>query len=273
LGQRRKLEALADFQRALKNKYGLGEGDSYKPWLRVQDVRSLGNSGKIQGIKVNRDHHMLSEHESCFFYLAEFCDSVIDIREQFPLVPLDLSLKIAKTLGVNHPIVPRTKSPNVMTTDFVLTRTNGVNTWYEAVSVKPAEKLTNKRVAEKLDIERNWWQLLGVPFHMFVMTKQNQIQSKNIQWVTAPIRQGRSFPACIVESALKLIYPGTMLIDEICDEFVREFEIEHDDALVLLKALIATKMVNIDLDKPIADTGILNIVKVSDLKVVQHHAS
>nr|WP_250164205.1 Tn7 transposase TnsA N-terminal domain-containing protein [Escherichia coli] len=27
------------------------------------------------------------------------------------------------------------------------------------MSVKPAEKLTDKRIAEKLDIERNWWQL------------------------------------------------------------------------------------------------------------------
>lgn len=71
MGRRRKLEALTDFQRALKNKYGLGEGDSYKPWLRVQDVRSRGNSGKIQSIKVNREHHMLSEHESCFFYIAK----------------------------------------------------------------------------------------------------------------------------------------------------------------------------------------------------------
>lgn len=273
MGRRRKLEALADFQRALKNKYGLGEGDSYKPWLRVQDVRSRGNSGKIQGIKVNREHHMLSEHESCFFYIAEFCDSVIDIREQFPLLPLDLSVKIAKTFGVDHPIVPGSKSPNVMTTDFVLTRSDGMNTWYEAVSVKPVEKLTDKRTAEKLDIERNWWQLQGVPFHLFVMTEQNQIQSKNIQWVTAPVRQGRKFPTDLVESALALISPGTVLTEEICDGFVREFEIEHDDALVLLKTLIATKMVDVDLDKPIADTGILKIIKIPDYKVVRHHAS
>lgn len=32
-------------------------------------------------------------------------------------------------------------------------------------------------------------------------------------------------------------------------------------------------MVDVDLDKPIADTGILNIVKVTDFKVVRHHAS
>nr|BDV19794.1 hypothetical protein [Escherichia coli] len=102
-------------------------------------------------------------------------------------------------------------------------------------------------------------------------TKPNPV--KNIQWVTAPVRQGRKFPTDLVESALALIFPGTMLTEEICDEFVREFKIEHDDALVLLKTLIATKMVDVDLDKPIADTGILNIVKVTDFKVVRHHAS
>ncbi|QDZ89032.1 TnsA endonuclease N-terminal domain-containing protein [Shewanella decolorationis] len=273
MGRRRKLETLDDFQRALKNKYGLGESDSYKPWLRVQDVRSIGNSAKIQGIKAKREHHMLSEHESCFFYIAEFCDSVIDIREQFPLFPLDLSVKIAKTFGVKHPVVPGTKSPNVMTTDFVLTCSDGVNTWYEAVSVKPSEKLTDVRVAEKLDIERIWWQLLGVPFHLFVMTKENQIQSKNIQWITAPVRQGRRFSTDLVERSSALISPGTILIEDICDEFVREFDLEHDDALVLLKTLIATKVVNVDLNKPIADIGILNIIKVQDFKVVRHHAS
>ena len=63
------------------------------------------------------------------------------------------------------------------------------------------------------------------------------------------------------------------MIEEICEGFVREIEIEHDDALVLLKTLIATKMVDVDLDKPIADTGILKIIKIPNYKVVRHHAS
>jgi len=81
----RKLETLKDFKRSLKNKYGLGEGAAYKPWLRIQDVKSRGVSSKIQGLKVNRDHHTLSSLETQFFYLAEFSESVIDIREQFSL--------------------------------------------------------------------------------------------------------------------------------------------------------------------------------------------
>ncbi|MEZ9440783.1 TnsA endonuclease N-terminal domain-containing protein [Vibrio atlanticus] len=126
---RRKLEKLADFKRALKQSYGLGEGANYTPWIRVQDVKSHGHSGKIEGIKSGRTHHTLSEQESCFFYLAEFSDSVIDIREQFPLLPLSLSLKIAQSLGIEHPKHPKhpiTKDPVIMTTDFLLTCSDGV---------------------------------------------------------------------------------------------------------------------------------------------------
>lgn len=50
----RKLEKLADFKRALKQNYGLGEGASYTPRIRVQDVKSHGHSGKIEGIKSGR---------------------------------------------------------------------------------------------------------------------------------------------------------------------------------------------------------------------------
>ncbi len=268
----RKLETLEDFKRSLKYKYGLGEGSSYKPWFRVQDVQSCGNSAKIRGIKTNREHHLLSENESCFFYLAEFCDSIIDIREQFPLLPLDLSVKIAKTIGVAHPIVPQTKSLHLMTTDFLLTLSDGLNTWYEAVCVKPEDKLKDIRVSEKLDIERIWWELLGVPFHIFVKTEQNQIRSKNIQWATAPVRQSRKFQADYIERALLLIPLGANLIEEICDEFFRVLEIAHDDTLVLLKTLIACKLIEVDLNKPIADAGILNVFKVSNSSLVRHHA-
>lgn len=260
---RRKLQTTEDFKRALKNRYGLSEGDSYKPWIRVQDVASQGNSAKIQGLKVNREHHTLSEHESCFFYLAEFSDSVVDIREQFPLLPLDLSVRISSVLGVKHPIVPGTKTPNVMTTDFLLTCSDGVRTWYEAVSVKPEAQLNNKRAAEKLDIERVWWELQGITFHLFTMTNKNKIQSKNIQWATAPVRQGRNFDSDLLFSALNFMNEGLTFIEPLCNAFVNELGVEHDDALVIVKVLIEKKMLLVDFNNPIADTGILNVIGIN----------
>lgn len=275
---RRKLEKLADFKRALKQNYGLGEGASYTPWIRVQDVKSHGHSGKIEGIKSGRTHHTLSEHESCFFYLAEFSDSVIDIREQFPLLPLSLSLKISQSLSVEHPKHPKhpiTKDPIIMTTDFLLTCSDGQRVWYEAVCVKPREKLSDKRTAEKLDIERVWWELLGVPFHIFYLSELNQIKSKNIQWITDVKR--KKCPSTLNEFrgvAKHLLTIGTMQLNEICEIFSHEIGISQDDALVLLKSLLADKEVTVDLSRPIVLSGMIEIMEIKiDGNSKQHATS
>ena len=64
----RKLETLNDYRRALKKQFGLGEGIDYKPWLRVQDVKSHGTRSEIPGRKVKRIHHLMSSIESEFFF-------------------------------------------------------------------------------------------------------------------------------------------------------------------------------------------------------------
>ncbi|UQV21724.1 TnsA endonuclease N-terminal domain-containing protein [Vibrio sp. J383] len=271
---RRKLEKLADFKRALKQKYGLGEGANYTPWIRVQDVKSHGHSGKIDGIKSGRTHHTLSEQETCFFYLAEFSDSVTDIREQFPLLPLTLSLKISKLLDVEHPKHPITKAPIIMTTDFLLTCSDGKRIWYEAVSVKPSEKLSDKRTAEKLDIERVWWELLGIPFHIFCLSELNQIKSKNIQWITDPKRKSYSSPSNKVrEEAKRMLTVGTMQLSDVCDMFSNQVGMSNDDALILLKYLIADKEVIVDLARPIVLSGMIEIVQVKIDGKSQQYAS
>lgn len=271
---RRKLENLADFKRALKQKYGLGEGTNYTPWIRVQDVKSHGHSSKIEGIKSGRIHHALSEQETCFFYLAEFSDSVTDIREQFPLLPLTLSLKISKLLDVEHPKHPITKDPIIMTADFLLTCSDGKRIWYEAVSVKPSEKLSDKRTAEKLDIERVWWELLGVPFHVFCLSELNQIKSKNIQWITDPQRKKYSSPSNKVrEEAKRLLTVGTMQLSDVCDTFSHQIGMSNDEALILLKYLIADKEVIVDLTRPIVLSGMIEIVQVKMDRESQQYAS
>lgn len=51
----------------------------------------------------------------------EWSEQVIDIREQFPLLPLDKTLYIAQKLGIKHPTDPKNKLPIIMTTDMLLT--------------------------------------------------------------------------------------------------------------------------------------------------------
>jgi len=56
--------------------------------------------------------------ERNYFYLTEYSDVVVDIREQFPLLPLEETIVIAEELGLKHPTNPKTQEPIVMTTDF-----------------------------------------------------------------------------------------------------------------------------------------------------------
>jgi hypothetical protein len=171
----RKFESYDDYRRHLKNKYGLGEGSKYKPWFTVRDVKDKNAFRSIiEGIKTSRKHQFLSSIETQLFYILEFLDDVIDIREQFPLFPVSASKKIALNLGVEHPKVPKTGIDHVMSTDILVTRKNKDSYLYQAFCVKPEEKLKDLRTLEKLEIERIWWEQLGVKFYIFVGNKKQK---------------------------------------------------------------------------------------------------
>jgi hypothetical protein len=268
----RKLESTNDYQKALKNKYGIGEGSEYKPWLEVRDVKSQGIRAQIYGHKVQRIHHLMSSIETELFYLLEFSDNVIDIREQFPILPLNLSLKVAKHIGVEHPIHPKSKEPIVITTDFLATVKIDTGIEYRAFSVKPEDEIKSQRTLEKIDIERVCWQLLGVQFNLFTGNALTQTQSKNISWITSTFRESPTlFDKEQLDSALSNLNEGKQVIEDICNRFVAQNIVSVDHALTLLRYLIAYKYVEVDMGYAIAESGVVIIDKVhKELKRPQY---
>jgi len=261
---RRKLKTFDDFKRSLKNKYGIGEGEFYKPWLRVQDVKSRGVRSQVLGLKTGRTHHMLSSIETEFFYLAESCDSVIDIREQFPLFPINLSIQIANALGIDHPTHPETDVPIVITTDFLLTRLINGEIVFEAISVKPEDESDDQRVLEKLEIERVWWELLGIKFSYFVGSEVTRIQSSNINWATHPLRSDKNiFTENELDFASTLLVSGKHFIKDACNIFINEMGLPHDAALSVLRCLIAKKKIEVDLSNPLENADLINILRIN----------
>lgn len=86
---------------------GQGIGIDYKPWVTIQDVPSLGRATRLKGTKVPRQFEFFSDLERNYFYLLEYSDLVIDIREQYPLLPIEETLVIAEELGIKHPTDPK----------------------------------------------------------------------------------------------------------------------------------------------------------------------
>ena len=133
---------------------GLGSGPTYRPWLRVQDVPSLGRVHRAPS-RFGRVVHLMSDVEYAAFLDFEGKASVVDVREQFPL-PRAETVAIAEELGVAHPRHRGTIV--VMTTDLVVDWHGGGLT---PVAAKTVADLALPRVQEKLDIEREWWTRRG----------------------------------------------------------------------------------------------------------------
>jgi hypothetical protein len=140
----------------MKEGRGIGIGKEYKPWLTIQDVPSTGRATRLHSIKTQRQHHLLSDMERDYFYIVEYADCVKDIREQFPLLPLEQTLLIANELGIKHPTDPKTQVPVVMSTDFLLTVEQEEDNVLLARTIKSKADLMNERQIEKFEIERRY---------------------------------------------------------------------------------------------------------------------
>jgi len=102
----RRFKTQADIDRYIAQGYGQGEGVTYKPWLRVQDVPSNGRSRKVLGIKTGRQHHLLSDLEFGYLLVLEFSEQVIDIREAFPIFRQNTPERSAYSSAFNIPVFP-----------------------------------------------------------------------------------------------------------------------------------------------------------------------
>lgn len=153
-----------DVERWIRQGRGQGEGQSYLPWIGVRDFPTRGRAFRPHGLLTGRRHHLLSRIELGHFLRAESNPSVLDIREQVALLPLDRTMEIARELGVVHPRFPVTRVESVMTTDLVVTRSG--TTRLLALSIKPKavfeqEPARVRRILEKLSIERSYWESRG----------------------------------------------------------------------------------------------------------------
>jgi len=264
---RRILKSIEDYSRALKDGYGLGVGADYLPWLRVNDTSSRGKSVKIHGLKTDRTHQLLSGNEENFFYCAEFYQRVIDIREQFPLLPLDLIVRLSREAGIKYPINQDSKDPCVLSTDFLLTLEDSDQISYLAVAIKLEKDLQDKDVLARLEIERLLFMALEVPWRLVTDRQIDKQISRNIKWFSDPLRGrkqlslGNDKDRLIDEIATRL-KPGVYQWEGLVDQWANV--LGQDSKLIssVLKAAIWLHRINVDITTPIQEQGLIHILGV-----------
>ena len=167
------------YKRYIREGRGRGCGSDYRPWLTVRDFPSLGMASRIKGQTTGRVYHMMSNLETNLFYLLDWSDEVLDIREQYPLSDLCGAIEIAEKAQIRYPYDARSGFPYVMTSDFYVDTINGS----VVLSVKPSSELEKLRVREKLEIERRYWNARNVKWELVTEREINFVKSRNIEWL------------------------------------------------------------------------------------------
>lgn len=265
-----------DIDKMIKEGKGTGRSGKYKPWIKIQDVPSLGRVSRIKGIKTGRQHEFLSDMERNYFYFLEYSDVVQDVREQFPLLPIEETILIANELGIEHPKNPETGELIVMTTDF-LVNVNYNNEQYEiARTIKSKDDLMNKRVSEKFEIERVYWDKKGIDWGIVTDDEIDKVIANNISLVHGytEIWTIDSFNDIATNELKDLIYEFMKrIIDNkksmrtICNEFDNEMCLEKGSSLCIFKYLVINKNIEIDITEKINVNKVIDSISITEKSI------
>lgn len=240
------------YQRYIREGRGQGSGENYKPWVAIQDFTSRGMVSRIKGKTTGRLHHLMSNYETSLFFLLDWSDSVLDIREQFPLSNLPEAIAIAEKARIRYPFDPISGFPYVLTSDFCIETPNGM----ETIAVKPSSELAKPRVREKLEIERRYWASQGIPWRIVTEHEIDTVKARNIEWLAAAknLTDFGISPAiqseCIAFFAASYPY-YTDFLECLFEETEQKFRLCAGMGLNVYKYLAYHKQIHIDINAPI----------------------
>jgi len=245
-------------QRYLKEGRGSGTGREYIPWLNINDFPSRGRSHRVYGWTTNRIHYLMSDLQLRFWYLCDFGDVVVDIREHYPLLSIealmeeqDLRFDLFKDITTNEPYV--------LTTNFLLTVLDEKgDEKLVAVNVKNTTDLERKRTVENFEIERRFYERNGIEFKIVTQKEISKQFAKNVEWIHQTRNQYESNGYCKedIESISRIVFKellsNNLKIESVLNQIDEDYNFDVGTALYVFKYLIATKQIRLDMYKPIS---------------------
>ncbi|MEK4512833.1 TnsA endonuclease N-terminal domain-containing protein [Paenibacillus sp. FSL K6-2524] len=246
----------------IKKGRGVGSGADYQPFIQAHDnkIASEGWITRHKGWKTGRTHHTLSEHERKYLYYCEWLDGIVDIREQWPLLPIERTIEIANKLGIEHANLDGT--PVVMTTDFRLTLSSPKCKFDVIRTIKPISKL-DCRTLELFEIERVYFGEEGIDWCIITEDKIPDILVKNVEWMAGAkyleTRRGvnSELVSLVSEPLLQLFINDAVetSVMNICLSADRNFGLEAGTSMFILQHNLANKRWGAEIDKKIIKEG------------------
>ena len=218
-------------------------------WNRQKGLRNVRT--KFERENPGRVHHLMSNNELAYFYVLDWSEVVTDIREQYPLLDLELAVELAAQAGIKYPTDKASGYPYVLTCDFMISTVNGLM----ARTIKMTAELSNARTLEKLEIERRYWKEKNIDWKIITEKEISYQKAKNIEWIFSSHTTGvASYMPCVTEaknSLLEMLFSGEYSILEATQAVEREHSLAAGVGIQLLKELILNKKIIFNLNEPL----------------------
>ena len=238
----------------LLQKRGTGTGKEYKPWFFVSEVSSRGQKNRVLGTKTGRIHTCLSELERDYCYILDFSDKVIDIREQFPLLPLSKTVKIAKDLGLRHGS-DNSGNPLIMSTDFLITLNSGE---IVARTLKYQSELNEKAnsIMPKFRIEEEYYKELGINWQIVREIDFDRVKARNIgacygfkdlRYQGEIFKEYASYKNHVLEMYNRLMESNNKPLKNLLSNYEKDTNLDQGIAINIIKHMLFHKMITIDM--------------------------
>ena len=99
------------------------------------------------------------------------------------MLPIEETIIIANELGIKHPTDLKSGELIVMTTDFLVTTKNNTEVKKFARTLKYKDELMDKRVLEKFEIERVFWERQEVDWGIVTELEVPKDRAHNIAFI------------------------------------------------------------------------------------------
>ncbi len=272
-GRKRKDIQPEDVRRWLREGYGQGDLERYKPWIRVQDFSSRGTSTKLPLVTISRTAHLLSRLEYRIALFLDFLGCVF--YEQYPFLPVRELQDLAQALGIRYPHYHCTKTPFVLTTDFlVLVVGPSGDPGYIAIEAKylsefhKSDKYPRRlaRTLELFELKRRWLANINVPQLIWTNESIDRTLFLNLKILNQVAHRGGSI--CQEKNygkfldALAVVDWQGVLLAEVMKSMAAKLRWPDENAFVLFKHLVWHHYIDIDLDQLIDRRNTLHQLEI-----------
>lgn len=229
-------------------------GKDYVPFTKTNTFSSKGRATRIIGIKTGRIHHLQSDNQYRAFMYFEWANQVVDIRESYPLLDIMQVIDNKEDLRFDKFKDKEKDKQFILTTNFLLTVDKGnAEIEYIARTIKNTTELSRAITAEKLEIERRYWEAKGIEWKIITEKELDRQYVKNIESVRETLLQSQWQEQELREMgnklALVLMNSGEYPLKQVLKDFERIVCLDEGIGLFVFRYLIAKKKIHIDMFK------------------------